>query len=178
MSGSRNRREGNGFERECAQIINTLSLDGKEIPKDDVTGKFIPVTKLPEEFFKLFPKIGTCREFNRALDAKKVDLTTTDPREMSSFGYLIQNKSLSGGAAPYPNLLKSMMPAKEMYGGVPVVFHKQTEKKELANGKVQFYEKGRFAALFLEDFLNIMVKLKQLELKVKEYEEKINSDRS
>ncbi len=167
---SRNRNEGNGWERECVKIINTYSLNNKHIPLDEVTGKTIPVTDLPEEYFELFPKAGTCREYNRALDADKVDITTVDPRKVAEFGYLIQNKSLVGGAAPYPTLLKEMAKAQEIYGGVPVIFHKQTEKRIQANGKVKFFEVGRFAIVHLSDFLNMMFEIRKLKLKLAKYE--------
>jgi len=178
MSGKRNREEGHKWERECAEIINTHSLNGKLIPIDEETGKLVPVSKLPEEYFELFPKIGTCRQYNRALDAQKVDLTTVDPRDVSKFGYLIQNKSLVGGAAPYPVLLTEMSKAREIYGGVPVVFHKQTEKREQTNGKIKFFELNRFAITHMEDFIDMVVRLKKLELKIEKYETKIDRSRS
>jgi len=167
---SRNRTEGHSWERESVKLINTNSLNGKLIPKDEVTGKFIPVTNLPEEYFELFPKVGTCREYNRALDADKVDITTVDPRKIAEFGYLIQNKSLVGGAAPYPILLKEMEKAQEIYGGIPVIFHKQTQKRIQTNGKVKFFEIGRFAITYLSAFLAMMTEIKELKLKLQKYE--------
>ena len=169
-NGKRNRNAGNGWERDCAARINERSMAGRQHPSDD-DGKLIPVSKLPEEYFTTFPKIGTTRKYSRALDALKVDLTVTHPMKLKDFPYLIQNKTKQGGAVGYPGLLRLMREKTEGYPGILVVFHQETKRKQLKTGKVIFEVQDEFAILFLDDFIDMMFELQETKLKLKKYEE-------
>lgn len=168
MGSSRNRNAGNGWERETARILNGKSLGDKIIPKDGV-GKSIPLSKLPEEYFDLFPKVGTTRELSRSLDSKKIDITTTNPNSIKDFPYLIQNKSIAGSVS-YPKLLRLMKEKTIDYEGILVVFHEETEKKIQKNKTAKFFKRDNFAILFLDDFLDMMFELQTLKQTLNKYE--------
>ena len=112
---------------------------------------------------KLLREIGyadvrTSRECSRKRDSQKVDLCNANEDEFGRLPYNIQCKTLCS-AAPYPMILKEL----EQHNGrkqINVVFHEMTKKKE---GGKNFISVGEYAILNLDDFINIIQKLKAYE---------------
>ena len=105
---------------------------------------------------EVFPKLGTTRELSRSLDAKKVDITVRDNDDR--FDYAIQCKNTKS-SLNYSKLL-SEIDAK----GTKVIFHKQTKK-----GDKNFYLKGKYAILNLDDFIDIISELEELRNEISGY---------
>ena len=95
-----------------------------------------------------YPHVVTSRSENRKRDADKIDLMNTDEHENGLLPYSVQCKTLST-TAPYPKLLDEM---KDLEGATKVVFHQQTKKSD----KGRFMESGRYACLYLDDFIKII----------------------
>ena len=105
-----------------------------------------------------FTDVRTSRECSRKRDSQKVDLCNADEDEFGRLPYNIQCKTLCS-TAPYPRLLKEL----EQHNGrkqINVVFHEMTKKKE---GGKNFIGVGEYAILNLDDFINIIQKLKAYE---------------
>ena len=105
---------------------------------------------------EVFPKLGTTRELSSSLDAKKVDITVRDNED--KFDYAIQCKNTKS-SLNYSKLL-SEIDSKD----IKVIFHKQTEKKDK-----NFYVKGKYAILNLDDFLSIISELERLRDEISNY---------
>jgi ATP:corrinoid adenosyltransferase len=147
---NRNRTAGLNFERYIAQRINSCSL------QKELTGK--EIEELDEKEFKVFPKVGTTRKLSRALDAKKIDITTENPKRLEEFPYIIQAKNTTN-VVHYPKLLFELQ--TNGVGGIPVVFHRHTKK---ANTK--FITTGEYVCMHMEDFLDIITELHKLKLQI------------
>jgi len=135
MSGSRNRQAGLNFERELVIRYNSFGYNSGE-----------------EEFLPLFRKLGTTRNLSRAMDAMKIDLTTEDPAKHRDFGLTIQAKN-STTAVSYPKLLSQMQEGVDMHGGIPIIYHKQTERI----GK-NFMGRGEYIIMHAKDFEVVFIK--------------------
>lgn len=142
---NRNRTAGHAYERQLVNRFNEHDFTGKD-------GETIP----------LFPRLGTTRHLSTYMDALKVDLTTQDPREQEDFGLLIQAKN-STSTISYPKLLKELEKARKIFGGVPIVYHKQTQRAEHANA-TRFIERGEYVSLNASDFETMFVRLRLIEL--------------
>lgn len=95
-----------------------------------------------------YPHVVTSRSENRKRDADKIDLMNTDEHENGIFPYSVQCKTTST-TAPYPKLLSEM---KDLEGAMKVVLHKQTKKSD----KGIFLESGRFACMYMDDFMKMV----------------------
>jgi len=148
---NRNRTAGNAYELDIVKRYNSFNYvdeEGRETP--------------------LFPTLGSTRELSRAMDAKKVDITTVKPKEYEKFGLTIQAKNKTT-APSYPKLLGLMKEAVEIFGGIPIVYHKQTQRvQKTPNVKPRFMKRGEFVILNATDFEQLYVKLR---LHEKVYEE-------
>lgn len=148
---NRNRTAGNTYELEIVKRYNSFDYTNEEGVKSP-----------------LFPTIGTTRELSRAMDSKKVDITTVKPKEYEEFGLTIQAKNKTT-APSYPKLLDQMKEAVEIFGGIPIVYHKQTQRVQKTQGvKPRFMKRGEFVVLNATDFELIYTKLRLYE---KVYEE-------
>ncbi len=119
--------------------------------------------KWERDVAKLFRDMGfshvvTSRSENKKRDADKIDLMNTDELENGVFPWSVQCKTLNT-TATYPKLLSEM---KELAGAVKVVIHRQTKKSK--SGK--FVETGRYACLYLNDFLNLIEENRKLHKEV------------
>lgn len=144
MSGSRNRTAGNNYEREIVQRYNSFGFTNKE-------GELIP----------LFPPVGTTRNLSTAMDAMKIDITPVDPRDIPKFGLLIQAKNTTN-TAQYPKLLTQLDEAVERYGGIPLIYHKQTQRTGSADNP-RFMARGEYVSMKATDFEAMITKLRLLE---------------
>ena len=144
---NRNRTAGGNWERELVSRYNGVIFSQKE-----------------EEDVHLFPTVGTTRNLSTYMDAMKVDITTVDPHELEKFGLLIQAKNTTN-AAPYPKLLKQMEPAVKKFKGIPIVYHKQTQR---APGKERFMTRGEYVALYAADFEQIYIEKESLKQALEE----------
>lgn len=144
MASNRNRTAGNKYEVSIANRYNSFGFN-------DEKGEFAP----------LFPKVGTTRNLSTAMDAMKVDITTEDPQAIKKFGLIIQAKN-STNTVPYPKLLKQMEPAVEKFGGVPIVYHKQTQRVGEANTG-RFMTRGEYISMNAPDFEVMFTKLRLME---------------
>jgi hypothetical protein len=156
---NRNQDAGKKFERYVINKFNKLTLNQTELTNEEIR-------KIHDSSFHVMPKLGSTREFSRFLDSKKVDITVVNQDRRDEFEYLIQTKTLCGGAAKYPLYLSEIKEANK--NGVPVFIHQQTKK---ANKR--FVVQDEFACLYLEDFINMAMKIKELEFQLKQIE--INS---
>jgi len=141
MGSNRNRNAGNAYEVALVARYNSF---GFNLGKD--------------EFLPLFYKVGTTRNLSRAMDALKIDITTQDPEKHSSFGLTIQAKN-STTAISYPKLLSQMQEGVDKYGGMPVIYHKQTQRA----GK-NFMSRGEYIIMHAKDFETILIKMKTYKL--------------
>ncbi len=105
-----------------------------------------------------FPHVVTSRSESKKRDADKIDLMNTDEHENGLLRYSVQCKTLSN-AAPYPKLLSEI---KSLKGALKVIFHKQTKKSE----KGKFVETGRYAILYMDDFLDLIKENEALKEKI------------
>lgn len=147
---NRNRTAGNNWEKDIAQRFNRLTLNNFKVSGDELR-------KIKDAEFKVFPKLGTTRELSRALDAKKVDITSIVKERESEFPYLIQAKSLVSASVPYPKFLDEIR--QNNTHGIPVFLHKQTMKQGS-----KFVGKDEFACLYMKDFLDIIFELRKLQI--------------
>jgi hypothetical protein len=116
--------------------------------------------ELAEIFRKLgFPHIVTTRSESRSRDAQKIDLMNKDERTNGRFPYNVQAKNVTGHLK-YGKVMAEMATTPNV---INVILHKQTEKVGS-----RFIVKDRFAILRMDDFIDIVKKLK-------EYEEMITS---
>jgi hypothetical protein len=150
---NRNRDAGLNYERSICQKLNRITL-GREGEK--LTGE--ELRKVLVDKFTVFPKLACTREVNRAADARKLDITTTVKEDEGRFPYNIQAKSYST-KVDYPTLLEEVKTNNKK--GIPVVFHKFTKKAEK-----KFINKGEFAILYLDDFIDMMFQIQELKLKL------------
>lgn len=157
------RKKGIKWENFCVKWLNTYSVNTKNLQLK------LSLKDLPERHFTIFPKLGSTRALDKKLDSRKVDITTFDPKKLTEFGYLIQNKSLIGGCAPYPKLLMEMREVADKLNCIPVIFHEQTKTVKIED-KIRTDRKGIFAALYLDNFIDMMVEIKQLKIKLRKYE--------
>lgn len=148
---NRNRTAGHAYERQIVNRFNECVFKGKD-------GEEIP----------LFPKLGTTRSLSVYMDSLKIDLTTVDPRELGDFGLLIQAKN-STTTIPYPKLLKFLDKAAKTYGGVPIVYHKQTQRMETKAAKPRFMERGEYISMNATDFEKMFIRNKVLESVYEEF---------
>ena len=153
---NRNRNAGLYLERTVVQTFNKRTLGQPGITNKDIRS-------LPDNQFSAFPKLGTTRELSRALDARKVDITTVVPERIGEFPYNIQTKTLVGGAAKYPLFLDEIRQVNKV--GVPIFIHQQTEKK----GE-RFFVKDEFVCMYLSDWMDMVYKIKDLEMEFKQRE--------
>lgn len=139
---SRNRQAGHNFEREIVAKYNNFGFIGED-------GELVP----------LFPPIGTTRLLSTYMDAMKVDMTTVDPTELKDFGLLIQAKNTTT-TAQYPKLLKQLEPAVKKFGGIPIIYHKQTQRVQDTGATPRFMSRGEYVSLNSNDFEYIYTKLR------------------
>lgn len=111
--------------------------------------------ELADLFRKLgFPHIVTTRSESRSRDAQKIDLMNKDERVNGRFPYNVQAKNVTGHLK-YGKVMAEMATTP---GVINVILHKQTEK----TGE-RFILKDKFAILKMDDFINIVKKLKEYE---------------
>ncbi|MCU0322686.1 MAG: hypothetical protein MUE72_09735 [Chitinophagaceae bacterium] len=106
------------------------------------------------ELAKLFRDIGylhvvTTRSESRSRDAQKIDLINKDEGVNGRLPFNIQAKNVVGHLK-YGKVLAEMPKDDNMN----VVLHKQTYKKG-----DRFIESDRFAIMYMEDFIKLIVKL-------------------
>jgi len=142
MGSNRNRTAGNNYEREIVSRYNEFGFTNKE-------GEHTP----------LFPLVGTTRNLSTKLDSMKVDIYTENPSEFKDFGLVIQAKNTTN-TIQYPKLIKQMEPAVDMLGGIPVVYHKQTQRVQKDSNTPRFMTRGEYVALKAKDFEDIYTKLR------------------
>ena len=152
---NRNRRAGTNWERAVIKKLNELSNECGS-----------PASAQDEDCFKLFPKLGSTREYNRDLDGRKVDIVTTNPEKLADFGYLIQCKSKAGGSVNYIKIMREMEENLQYFSGIKVIFHESTHKKTDKNGKIRFFRDGNYAILKIDDFIEMMRKIAEYEKKI------------
>lgn len=138
---NRNRTAGNNYEREIVTRYNSFGF-----------------TKKDGELTPLFPIVGTTRLLSTKLDSMKVDIYTENPAEFKDFGLVIQAKNTTN-TAPYPKLLKQMEPAVKMLGGVPVVYHKQTQRVQNTGDTPRFMKRGEYVSMNASDFEDMFTAL-------------------
>ncbi len=139
---SRNRKAGSNYEEELVARFNSFGFLDKE-------GEFLP----------LFPKVDTTRTLSTKLDSMKVDIYTENPDEFKQLGLVIQAKSTTN-TSQYPKLLKQMEPAVDELGGIPVVYHKQTQRTQIADSAPRFMTRGEYISMNARDFEDIYTQLK------------------
>ena len=99
-----------------------------------------------------YKDVVTCRSESRSRDNEKIDLINKNEAVVGRLPYNIQCKS-SVKLIKYPLVLSELPKLK---GITNLIIHQQTEKK----GTI-FKTKDKFAILYLDDFVEIMKKLKQ-----------------
>jgi len=156
----RNLNVGHKLERDVVNLINKRVLNDPNIKTKDIRG-------IPDSMFSILPKLGTTRELSRALDSRKVDITTISFERRHEFPYLLQTKSLCGGAANYPLFLSEIR--ENNSNGIPVFIHQQTFKK-VTKSRTEFHVKDEFACMYLQDFIDMILKIAELKQKLKENE--------
>jgi len=158
MGSSRNRVAGSNWELNIISRFNQFQITTKE-------GESIP----------LFPVVGTTRNLSRKLDSMKLDVYTENPQEFKDFGLLIQAKT-TASAAKYPLLLNELEEVREMLGGIPVIYHKQTKRVQKNESKPpRFMSRGEYAILKAKDFEELVVKNKILTQVYEEYSKYFDS---
>lgn len=103
-----------------------------------------------------FKDVITTRQGSRELDALKIDLMNSNTSKEGRLVYNIQAKNIKGHI-PYAKVI-SELPREE--GIKNVICHKMTRK--VGN---RFVEQDQFAILYLDDFMEIVKKLKEYETK-------------
>jgi len=159
---NRNRNAGNTYEREIVNRFNSrvyLNEEGDSVP--------------------LFPTLGTTRDLSRAMDAAKIDITTVNPMEHIIFGLTIQAKTKTTSPS-YPKLLDIMKSGVETYGGIPIVYHRQTKRvQKTPESQPRFMKRGEFVSLNALDFEQIYTDLRKYKLAYEEvmtYFDSINEE--
>lgn len=100
-----------------------------------------------------FPHVVTTRSESRHRDAQKIDLINKDEHTNGRLPYNIQAKNVVGHLK-YGKVLDEM----PKHGpSINVVLHNQTEKR----GN-RFVTTDQFAIMYMEDFLALIVKIKEL----------------
>lgn len=139
---NRNRNAGNSYEREIVNRYNKMGYS-------DTEGDFV----------SFFPTLGTTRDLSRAMDAAKIDITTINPINHRIFGLTIQAKTKTTSPS-YPKLLDLMKPGIEIYGGIPIVYHRQTQRvQKTPESQPRFMKRGEFVILNATDFEKIYTDL-------------------
>lgn len=115
---------------------------------------------LERDLAKKFREIGfehvvTTRSESRSRDNQGIDLINKDEAENGRLPYNVQAKSINGHV-DYAKLLSQIPTVR---GVTNVVIHRQTKKNP--NGR--FIETGKYAIVNLEDFFELIKKLKNLE---------------
>lgn len=141
MAGNRNRQAGHNFERSIVSRYNKFGHINGE-------GELVP----------LFPVVGTTRLLSTFMDSMKVDITTENPGDLPAFGLLIQAKNTTN-TPQYPKLLTEMKEAVEKFGGIPIVYHKQTERAKTSGDTARFMARGEYVILNSSDFEDIYTSL-------------------
>lgn len=101
-----------------------------------------------------YKDVITTRQGSRELDALKIDIMNSTTSTEGRLPFNVQCKNIKGHL-PYGKVLKEL--PKET-GITNVICHKSTKK---VNNR--FVEQGRFAILYLDDFLEMIRRLKQYE---------------
>lgn len=105
-----------------------------------------------------FPHVVTTRSESRSRDAQKIDLMNRDERVNGRFPYNIQAKNTTNHLK-YGKVMAEMATTP---GIINVILHKQTEKSG-----TRFICKDKFAILKMDDFINIVKRLKDYEELIK-----------
>lgn len=103
-----------------------------------------------------FPYVVTTRSESRSRDAQKIDLINKDEFNHGRLPYNVQAKNVKGHLK-YAKVLGELPKDK---GVINVVLHKQTEKKNN-----RFVTVDKFAILHLDDFIDMVKRLKEYEQK-------------
>jgi hypothetical protein len=111
------------------------------------------------EIAQLLRSIGylhviTTRQGSRLRDSQKIDIMNADEDRNGRFPYNIQAKNVKGHL-PYGKVIAEL---PKVEGVTNIIFHKMTQK---VNNR--FVCKDKFAILYLDDFIEIMKKLKSNE---------------
>lgn len=99
-----------------------------------------------------FPHVVTTRSESRSRDNQGIDLINSDERVNGRFPFNVQSKNTTSNV-PYAKLLADMPVVPDV---VNVVIHKQT-----ARVNDRFIGRGKYAILNLEDFLELVRRLKE-----------------
>lgn len=99
-----------------------------------------------------YPHVITTRQGSRLRDSQKIDIMNADEDRNGRFPYNIQAKNIKGHL-PYGKVIAEL---PKVEGVTNIIFHKMTQK---VNNR--FVCKDKFAILYLDDFIEIMKKLKQ-----------------
>lgn len=111
--------------------------------------------ELANEFRKLgFPHVITSRKGSRLRDSQKVDLMNEDEDAYGRLPYNVQAKNVKG----HLKYAKVIGELPNNPGIINVIMHKQTVKTN-----ERFVCSGKYAILNLDDFLNMIKKIKTLE---------------
>lgn len=105
-----------------------------------------------------YPDVVTSRSSNRNRDALKIDLVNRDEVASGRLVWAVQCKNVKGHVK-YGQLLEEM-PTE--VGIKKVVLHKSTKK---VNNR--FVEQGKYAILYLDDFMDMVKRLKEYESREK-----------
>jgi hypothetical protein len=127
---NRNRNAGHQWERDICTILN--------------------------KYTGLLPIVGSARKLSKFYDDNGVDIVTENMREMDDMILAIQAKTTTTTIS-YPKLLSHIRDRLSSPLGkdlIPIVFHRQTEPKG-----TRFYERDRFACLYLDDFLSVFTSM-------------------
>jgi hypothetical protein len=103
-----------------------------------------------------FTDVITTRQGSRELDALKIDLMNSNTSKEGRLAYNIQAKNIRGHI-PYAKVIAEL-PIEENITNV--ICHKMTRK--VGN---RFVEQDQFAILYLDDFMNMVKRLREYESK-------------
>ncbi len=101
-----------------------------------------------------YPHVITTRQGSRLRDSQKIDLMNSDESKYGRLPYNVQAKNVKGHLQ-YAKVIEEL---PKDPGIVNVVLHKQTNK---VNNR--FVCTGKYAILHMEDFVNMLKKLKNNE---------------
>lgn len=105
-----------------------------------------------------YPDVVTSRSSNRNRDSLKIDLVNRDEVKSGRLSWAVQCKNVKGHVK-YDQLLEEM-PDEE--GIKKVVLHKSTRRIG-----TRFIEQGKYAILYLDDFMDMVKRLREYEEKNK-----------
>jgi len=108
------------------------------------------------KYSNLLPTVGSARNLSKFYDDNKVDIVTENMSEMDNMLLAIQAKTTTNTIS-YPKLLsviRDRLKDPLRRDLIPIIFHRQTEAKG-----TRFYERDRFASLYLSDFMSIFTKM-------------------